>query len=134
HNERAARADVYDAEPRQLLRDSRWLASISSTDIDPTEENDPGHQGSKSEEARIGKREVKIERNNYFARSASSAVKSYSFPMIRKLLLAALIAVPICYYFALVASAATYPGYSHVTRYASELGAADSPYPKAAAW
>ena len=54
--------------------------------------------------------------------------------MIRKLLLAALIAVPICYYFALIVGAATYPGYSHVTRYASELDAADSPYPKAAAW
>jgi len=49
--------------------------------------------------------------------------------MIRKLLLAALIAVPICYYFALIVGAATYPGYSHVTRYASELGAADAPYP-----
>ncbi len=49
--------------------------------------------------------------------------------MIRKLLLAALIAVPICYYFALIIGAATYPGYSHVTRYASELGAADAPYP-----
>jgi len=49
--------------------------------------------------------------------------------MIRKLLLAALIAVPICYYFALIVGAATYPGYSHVTRYASELGAADAPCP-----
>jgi hypothetical membrane protein len=47
--------------------------------------------------------------------------------MIRKLLLAALIAVPICYYFALIVGAATYPGYSHITRYASELGAADAP-------
>ena len=51
------------------------------------------------------------------------------FPMIRKLPLVALIAVPICYYFALIVGAATYPGYSHVTRYASELGAADAPYP-----
>ncbi len=49
--------------------------------------------------------------------------------MIRKLLLAALIAVPICYYLALIVGAATYPGYSHVTRYASELGAADAPWP-----
>lgn len=41
----------------------------------------------------------------------------------------ALIAVPLLYYFALFAGAATYPGYSHVTNYASELGAADAPYP-----
>jgi hypothetical protein len=49
--------------------------------------------------------------------------------MMRKILLGALIAVPVFYYFALLAGAATYPGYSHVTRYASELGAADAPYP-----
>ena len=49
--------------------------------------------------------------------------------MTRKLFLAALIAVPLCYYFGLLLGAATYPGYSHVTRYASELGAADAPYP-----
>jgi hypothetical protein len=49
--------------------------------------------------------------------------------MMRKLLLGALIAVPVFYYFGLLAGAATYPGYSHVTRYASELGAADAPYP-----
>lgn len=49
--------------------------------------------------------------------------------MMRKILLSALIAVPIFYYFGLIAGAATYPGYSHVTRYASELGAADAPYP-----
>jgi hypothetical protein len=49
--------------------------------------------------------------------------------MTRKLLLWALIGVPICYYFGLIAGAATYPGYSHVTRYASELGAAGAPYP-----
>lgn len=47
----------------------------------------------------------------------------------RKPLLWALIAVPVCYYFGLIIAAATYPGYSHVTRYASELGAADAPYP-----
>ena len=41
----------------------------------------------------------------------------------------ALIAIPALYYFALIAGAATYPGYSHVTNYASELGAADAPYP-----
>jgi hypothetical protein len=49
--------------------------------------------------------------------------------MMRKILLGALIVVPIFYYFALLAGAATYPGYSHVTRYASELGAADAPHP-----
>src|SRR5687767_11477561 len=48
---------------------------------------------------------------------------------MRKIQLAALIAVPVFYYFALIVGAATYPGYSHVTRYASELGAADAPYP-----
>ena len=41
----------------------------------------------------------------------------------------AIIAVPILYYLALIGGALTYPGYSHVTRYASELGAADAPYP-----
>jgi len=40
-----------------------------------------------------------------------------------------LIAIPLLYYFALLVGAATYPGYSHVTNYASELGAADAPYP-----
>jgi hypothetical membrane protein len=49
--------------------------------------------------------------------------------MTRKLFLWALIVVPICYYFGLIAGAATYPGYSHITRYASELGAAAAPYP-----
>ena len=49
--------------------------------------------------------------------------------MLRKLTLGALIAVPVCYYFGLLAGAATYPGYSHVTRYASELGAAGAPFP-----
>ena len=39
------------------------------------------------------------------------------------------IAVPILYLLALVLGSAFYPGYSHVTRYASELGAADAPYP-----
>lgn len=48
---------------------------------------------------------------------------------MRKLLSGALIAVPAFYYFALFAGAATYPDYSHVTNYASELGAADAPYP-----
>jgi hypothetical protein len=48
---------------------------------------------------------------------------------MRKLLPWLLIAIPVLYYFALLAGAATYPGYSHVTRYASELGAAGAPYP-----
>ena len=48
---------------------------------------------------------------------------------MRRIELAALIAVPVLYYFALIVGAAFYPGYSHVTRYASELGAADAPYP-----
>lgn len=42
----------------------------------------------------------------------------------------ALIAIPLLYYFGLIAGAATYPGYSHVTNYASELGAAGAPYPE----
>jgi hypothetical protein len=48
---------------------------------------------------------------------------------MKKLLTAGLVAAPVLYYFALFAGAATYPGYDHVTRYASELGAADAPYP-----
>lgn len=48
---------------------------------------------------------------------------------MRKLLPMALIAIPVLYYFALIVGAATYPGYSHVTNYASELGAAEAPYP-----
>ena len=49
--------------------------------------------------------------------------------MSQKILLWALVATPVLYYFGLIAGAATYPGYSHVTRYASELGAADAPHP-----
>lgn len=48
---------------------------------------------------------------------------------MRKLLPLALIAIPALYYFALIVGAATYPGYSHVTNYASELGAEGAPYP-----
>ena len=48
---------------------------------------------------------------------------------MRKALPWLLIAIPVLYYFALFAGAATYPGYSHVTNYASELGAADAPVP-----
>ena len=49
--------------------------------------------------------------------------------LMRKLAPWALIAIPVLYYFALIVGAATYPGYSHVTNYASELGAAEAPYP-----
>lgn len=48
---------------------------------------------------------------------------------MRKIQLTALIAVPVLYYFALIVGAALYPGYSHVDRYASELGAAGATYP-----
>jgi hypothetical protein len=48
---------------------------------------------------------------------------------MKKLLTAGLVAAPVLYYFALLAGAATYPGYDHATRYASELGAAGAPYP-----
>ncbi len=48
--------------------------------------------------------------------------------MTRRLLWG-LILVPLFYYVALIGGAMTYPGYSHVTRYASELGAAGAPYP-----
>lgn len=48
---------------------------------------------------------------------------------MRKILTGGLLAAPALYYFGLLAGAATYPGYDHATRYASELGAADAPYP-----
>ena len=48
---------------------------------------------------------------------------------MRRLQLWALVAVPVLYYFALIAGAATWPGYSHVSRYASELGSAEAPVP-----
>lgn len=40
-----------------------------------------------------------------------------------------LIAAPFFYYFGLIVGAATWPAYSHVTNYASELGMAEAPYP-----
>jgi hypothetical protein len=49
---------------------------------------------------------------------------------MKKVLLAGLIAAPVLYYFGLFAGAATYPGYDHATRYASELGAAGAPHPE----
>lgn len=39
------------------------------------------------------------------------------------------IAVPVLYFGTLLAAASTWPGYSHVTRYASELGSAEAPQP-----
>ena len=48
---------------------------------------------------------------------------------MRRLQLGALIAIPLLYYFALITGGATYPGYSHFSRYVSELGAAGAPYP-----
>lgn len=49
--------------------------------------------------------------------------------ILRKPLALMLIAITAFYYFGLFAGAATYPGYSHMTNYASELGAATAPYP-----
>ena len=49
---------------------------------------------------------------------------------MRKLLPWALVAIPLLYYFALLAGAASYPGYSHMSNYASELGAAAAPHPQ----
>ena len=48
---------------------------------------------------------------------------------MKRLSLWLLVLVPLLYYFVLVVGALTYPGYSHVTRYASELGAQGAPYP-----
>lgn len=50
--------------------------------------------------------------------------------MRREVLLARLaVAVPVLYFGTLLAAAATWPGYSHVTRYASELGGPEAPVP-----
>jgi hypothetical membrane protein len=49
---------------------------------------------------------------------------------VSRILVVGLILAPILYYFGMFAGAATYPGYDHITRYASELGAADAPYPQ----
>lgn len=48
---------------------------------------------------------------------------------MKRRLLWGLILVPVFYYVALIGGSLTYPGYSHVTQYASELGAADAPNP-----
>jgi hypothetical membrane protein len=44
-------------------------------------------------------------------------------------LLWAAVAVPIVYFGTVVVAALFYPGYSHVTQYASELGSASAPHP-----
>jgi len=50
--------------------------------------------------------------------------------MRRDLFLARLaVAVPVLYFGTLLVAAATWPGYSHVTRYASELGGPEAPVP-----
>ena len=40
------------------------------------------------------------------------------------------IAVPVLYFGVMLAAAATWPGYSHVTRYVSELGGPEAPQPR----
>ena len=40
-----------------------------------------------------------------------------------------IVLVPIFYYVALIGGSLTWPGYSHVTQYASELGSAEAPVP-----
>lgn len=49
---------------------------------------------------------------------------------MKRTLLWGLILVPVFYYAALIGGSLTYPGYSHVTQYASELGTADAPNPE----
>lgn len=49
-------------------------------------------------------------------------------PLDRTLLLCA-VAVPLLYYGTLLVASLLYPGYSHVTQYASELGSASARYP-----
>jgi hypothetical membrane protein len=44
-------------------------------------------------------------------------------------LLWAAVAAPIVYFTTVIVASLFYPGYSHVTRYASELGSASAPYP-----
>jgi hypothetical membrane protein len=48
---------------------------------------------------------------------------------LERILLLAAVAVPILYFGNLVVSSLFYPGYSHVTQYASELGGPDAPRP-----
>lgn len=42
--------------------------------------------------------------------------------------------VPVLYYAAVFGAASTWPGYSHVTQYASELGSAAAPHPEYFNW
>ena len=46
-----------------------------------------------------------------------------------RILLLSAVAVPFLYYGTMLIASALYPGYSHVTQYASELGSASAPYP-----
>lgn len=46
----------------------------------------------------------------------------------RRPLLLAGVAVPILYFGSMLAASALYPGYNHLTQYASELGMADRPH------
>jgi len=48
---------------------------------------------------------------------------------MRKLLLACGAGASALYFATLIGASLTWPGYSHVTQYASELGSADAPYP-----
>jgi hypothetical membrane protein len=50
-------------------------------------------------------------------------------PRHERVLLRAAIAVPVLYYATLVVASLLYPGYSHVTQYASELGASGARHP-----
>lgn len=60
---------------------------------------------------------------------ATSALAPRRAPSTQRLLLLAAVAVPFFYYGTLLLAAALYPGYSHVTQYASELGSASAAYP-----
>lgn len=57
------------------------------------------------------------------------ALDSSSAPMSTRRLLLAAIAVPFFYYATLLVASLLYPGYSHMTQYASELGSASARYP-----
>src|SRR5512139_3212488 len=49
--------------------------------------------------------------------------------MNRSMLLWGLILAPVFYYIGLIGGSLLWPGYSHATQYASELGSAASPHP-----
>lgn len=53
---------------------------------------------------------------------------------MKKLGLMAGVLVPVLYYGALIGAALTWPAYSHVTQYASELGSAAAPHPEYFNW